>query len=73
MRAGGRLDAVCVALERVLVEQNEAQRALSDARRLFEFDPKDLEQSEERLFALRGGGAEIQMHGGSVGREARSL
>ncbi len=52
-QAGGRLDAVCVALERVLVEQNEAQRALTDTRRLFDFDPKDLEKSEERLFALR--------------------
>lgn len=51
--AGGRLDVVCVALERVLLEQNEAQRALTDARRQFEFDPKDLEKSEERLFALR--------------------
>jgi DNA repair protein RecN (Recombination protein N) len=52
--AGGRLDAVCVALERVLLEQNEASRAIGDARRQFEFDPKDLEKSEERLFALRG-------------------
>ena len=51
--AGGRLDQVCQALERVLVEQNEAGRAISDARRLFDFDPKDLEKSEERLFALR--------------------
>ncbi len=51
--AGGRLDQVCAALERVLVEQNEAGRAISDARRLFDFDPKDLEKSEERLFALR--------------------
>lgn len=51
--AGGRLDQVCVALERVLLEQNEAQRAIGEARRLFEFDPRDLEKSEERLFALR--------------------
>ncbi len=51
--AGGRLDVVCVALERALLEKNEAQRAIADARRLFEFDPKDLEKSEERLFALR--------------------
>ncbi len=51
--AGGRLDLVCAALERVLVEQNEAGRAIADARRLFDFDPKDLEKSEERLFALR--------------------
>ena len=52
-QAGGRLDNVCVALERVLLEQNEASRALSDARRQFVFDPRDLEKSEERLFALR--------------------
>lgn len=51
--AGGRLDAVCSALDRVLAEMNEASRALNDARRAFAFDPKELEKSEERLFALR--------------------
>ena len=51
--AGGRLDLVCAALERVVLERNEAQRAIFEARRLFDFDPKDLEKSEERLFALR--------------------
>jgi DNA repair protein RecN (Recombination protein N) len=51
--AGGRLDAVCAALERVVLERNEAQRAIFEARRSFDFDPKDLEKSEERLFALR--------------------
>ena len=51
--AGGRLDLVCAALERVVLEQNEARRALDDARRQFDFDPKDLEKSEERLFSLR--------------------
>jgi DNA repair protein RecN (Recombination protein N) len=51
--AGGRLDAVCAALDRVLAEMNEAARALQDARRAFAFDPADLEKSEERLFALR--------------------
>ena len=51
--AGGRLDLVCAALERVVLEQNEARRALEDARRQFDFDPKDLEKSEERLFSLR--------------------
>jgi len=35
--AGGRLDLVCAALERVLVEQNEAGRAIAEARRLFDF------------------------------------
>ena len=50
---GGRLDVVCAALERVVLERNEAQRAIFEARRSFDFDPKDLEKSEERLFALR--------------------
>jgi DNA repair protein RecN (Recombination protein N) len=51
--AGGRLDHVCAALDRVLNEVAEAERALSEARRAFIFDPKELEKSEERLFALR--------------------
>lgn len=51
--AGGRLDQVCSALDRVILEFNEAERAMIDARRAFAFDPKDLEKSEERLFALR--------------------
>ena len=51
--AGGRLDHVCQALDRVLSEVSEAERAIAEARRAFVFDPKELEKSEERLFALR--------------------
>lgn len=51
--AGGRLDHVCAALDRVLVEMNEASRALNDAQKSFSFNPSDLEKSEERLFGLR--------------------
>ncbi len=51
--AGGRLDVVTSALDRLLHEIGEASRAINDARRSFEFDPRDLEKSEERLFALR--------------------
>jgi DNA repair protein RecN (Recombination protein N) len=51
--AGGRLDMLCAALDRVLHEIDEAMRAMDDARRSFEFDPRELEASEERLFALR--------------------
>jgi DNA repair protein RecN (Recombination protein N) len=51
--AGGRLDQVCSALDRVLAEITEAERAIAEAQRAFVFDPKDLEKSEERLFALR--------------------
>ena len=51
--AGGRLDHVCAALDRVLAEIAEADRAIAEARRSFTFDPKELEKSEERLFTLR--------------------
>jgi DNA repair protein RecN (Recombination protein N) len=51
--AEGRLDQVCAALDRVLVEMNEANVALQDAQRSFSFNPAELEKSEERLFALR--------------------
>ena len=51
--AGGRLDAACAALDKVLIEMNEASRTLNDAQCSFAFNPMDLEKSEERLFALR--------------------
>ncbi len=51
--AGGRLDRVCAALDRMLSETNEAGLALAEAQRAFLFDPKDLEASEARLFSLR--------------------
>ena len=51
--AGHRLDHVCAALDRVLAEMSEAARALAEAQVAFIFDPKDLEASEARLFALR--------------------
>ena len=51
--AGGRLDQACAALDKVLIEMNEANRTLAEAQRSFSFNPADLEKSEERLFALR--------------------
>ncbi len=51
--AGGRLDQACTALDKVLIEISEANRALAEAQRSFSFNPADLEKSEERLFALR--------------------
>jgi DNA repair protein RecN (Recombination protein N) len=53
MQAQARLDRICEALDRVLQEIGEAQRASAEALRAFAFDPRELEQSEERLFALR--------------------
>jgi DNA repair protein RecN (Recombination protein N) len=51
--AGGRLDEACLALERLLLSFGESTSSLDQARRQFVFDPRDLEKSEERLFALR--------------------
>lgn len=51
--AGGRLDEVCTTLDRLLHDFGDSTSAIDQARRQFEFDPKELEKSEERLFALR--------------------
>jgi DNA repair protein RecN (Recombination protein N) len=52
-QAQGALDGVCAALERVVIEMNEAQSQLDAAARQFVLDPAELERAEERLFALR--------------------
>jgi DNA repair protein RecN (Recombination protein N) len=52
-QAQGRLDRICEALDRVVQEIGEAQRASAEALRAFAFDPRELDQAEERLFALR--------------------
>lgn len=41
------------ALDSALIAIDEARAALEDAIRTSEFDPRELEQTEERLFALR--------------------
>ena len=51
--AGGRLDEVCAALDRLLLALADSGGALEETKRAFVFDPLDLEKSEERLFALR--------------------
>ena len=55
----GLLDGAVAALDRALVALDEAASALQSAVSAAEFDPKDLERSEERLFALR---AEARKH-----------
>jgi DNA repair protein RecN (Recombination protein N) len=61
--AGGLLDGAVAALDRALVALDEATQALEMAVRATDFDPKDLEKAEERLFALR---AEARKHGVGV-------
>jgi DNA repair protein RecN (Recombination protein N) len=51
--AGGRLDEVCAALDKLLLGFGDATSAIDQSRRSFEFDPRELEKFEERLFALR--------------------
>lgn len=52
-QAKGSLDPVCAALERAVIEMNEAQNQLDAAAREFVLNPAELEKAEERLFALR--------------------
>jgi DNA repair protein RecN (Recombination protein N) len=56
--AGGgamtRLSAACEAVDRALVEAQEASAAIDSVAESFEFEPDRLEKAEERLFALRG-------------------
>jgi DNA repair protein RecN (Recombination protein N) len=52
--AAGRLAEAAAALERALVETDEALIAIDRAAESFLFEPDDLDRAEERLFALRG-------------------
>lgn len=49
-----RLSAACEAVDRALVEAQEASAAIDAVAETFEFEPDRLEKAEERLFALRG-------------------
>jgi DNA repair protein RecN (Recombination protein N) len=50
---GAVLTLVAEALERVLAETETARARIEEAIALTEFEPKELERAEERLFALR--------------------
>ena len=52
-RAEGALDGALASLARVMIELGEAQAGVDDALRGLEFNPVDLENLEERLFAIR--------------------
>jgi DNA repair protein RecN (Recombination protein N) len=51
--AGGLLDGGIAAIDRALKGLEDAERALDAAIAATSFDPKELERTEERLFALR--------------------
>jgi DNA repair protein RecN (Recombination protein N) len=52
-QADGALDGAIAALGRALVELDEAGRGVDQALEVMNFDPLELEQVEERLFAIR--------------------
>ncbi|MFK7838079.1 MAG: DNA repair protein RecN [Sulfitobacter sp.] len=52
-RAEGALEAPMAALNRAMVELDEAMSGVSDAIDQMSFNPIDLEETEERLFAIR--------------------
>ncbi|MEM1299467.1 MAG: DNA repair protein RecN, partial [Pseudomonadota bacterium] len=53
-RAEGRLEGAVNALDRTIAELGEAQAQLSTFAEEMRFDPGQLEEVEERLFAIRG-------------------
>ncbi|MBF9061248.1 AAA family ATPase, partial [Rhodobacterales bacterium HKCCSP123] len=52
-KAEGGLDAALAALERAAVELTEAQAGVERFAEALEFNPAELEETEERLFSLR--------------------
>jgi DNA repair protein RecN (Recombination protein N) len=53
-QAEGQLDGPIAAIGRALVELDEAARGVSDCLEALAFNPLELEETEERLFAIRG-------------------
>ncbi|SPF80615.1 DNA repair protein RecN [Pseudoprimorskyibacter insulae] len=53
-KAEGRLDPPLAALERAMNELADAVAGVEDCLDALEFDPRELEATEERLFAIRG-------------------
>jgi DNA repair protein RecN (Recombination protein N) len=52
-QSGGLLDGAVAALDRAMTALEESEQALDAAALATDFDPGELERSEERLFALR--------------------
>jgi DNA repair protein RecN (Recombination protein N) len=52
-KAEGRLDEPVAALGRAMSELSDAQIGVEDCLNALDFDPLELEQAEERLFAIR--------------------
>ena len=61
--AEGRLDQACAALDKVLIEMNEANRVLAEAQRVLRFQSGGSGKVRGAFVCLAGGGAQAQVHG----------
>ena len=68
-QAPGLVEPAVKALDAALNALEEARSHLEQALRAADHDPQELERIEERLFALRAAGAQIQF----AGRRPRAL
>ena len=60
-QAEGRLDEPLTALSRAMAELDDAARGVQSCLDALEFNPAELEDTEERLFALRGAARKHQV------------
>ncbi len=59
--AAGKLVEAVAALERTLMEAQEAEAAIDGAAEAFQFEPDQLDKAEERLFALRAAARKLNV------------
>jgi len=71
--ADGALDAPIAALGRAMIELQEAADGVDRCLDAMDFDPHELEQAEERLFALRGLARKHQVQADDLAELAATL
>ena len=72
-RMDGKLDGAVSALERAMVELGEAVQGVEDTLAALSFDPRELEETEERLFAIRASARKHQVAPDGLSDLARTL
>ncbi|WP_170784138.1 DNA repair protein RecN [Ruegeria lacuscaerulensis] len=71
--AGGQLEEPIAALGRALIELGEAQDGVNVCLQALDFNPAELEQAEERLFAIRALGRKHDVAPDNLGAFADTL
>lgn len=72
-QAAGHLDEAVAAMERAIVESDEAHDALAQAAQKMVFSPARLQKVEERLFALKAAGRKFNVPCDELGRVQAQL